>query len=448
MYPDLYYLSVAEKINRVQYRRKECEKMTYKKYLETASGRGICLGLERISELMEKLGNPQNKTKIIHVSGTNGKGSFCAMLSAVLKCSGYRTGNFSSPALTGITDSFRIDCEEITEKDFTEIMDIVYPVCESMTDKPTEFEILTAVAFELFARKQCDIAVVECGMGGDNDSTNVITAPLLSVITNVQKDHTAVLGKTIDEIATHKAGIIKPERPVFFGGTDMPEIIEKTAREKNSELFTVDYSKIKTCFPAPVCSLSGTLFTYKGMKINLSLIGTHQFKNAVNVLNCIEILKNNGLEIPYSAVKSGLASVKWRGRFEILRKNPLVIFDGSHNPDGVKNLSYTIEQCFGRKKMAFLIGVMADKDYECYADILREHMEIVFTVKPDNPRSLDCQTLAGSFSAKGIPAYAFHELEYGVKSAYSYAKEHDIPLIAMGSLYMYKDFVNALDKIS
>lgn len=419
----------------------------YINYLKESSSRGICLGLERISALMENLGNPQNKTKIIHVAGTNGKGSFCAMLSAVLKSAGYRTGNFSSPALTGITDNFRIDCEEITEKDFTEIMDIVYPTCESMTDKPTEFEILTAVAFELFVRKQCDIAIVECGMGGDTDSTNVIASPLMSVITNVQKDHTAILGKTIDEIATHKAGIIKPERPVFFGGGDIPEIIEKTAREKNSQLFTVDYSGIKTCFPAPICSLSGTSFMYRGMKINLSLIGTHQFENAVNVLNCIEILKNQGFEIPHSAIKSGLENVKWRGRFEILRKNPLVIFDGSHNPDGVENLSYTIEQCFGKKKIAFLIGVMADKDYDCYADILREHMEIVFTVTPDNPRSLDCQTLAGTFSENGIIAKAFPVLEDGVKSAYSYAKEHDLPLIAMGSLYMYKDFINALDKI-
>ena len=316
-----------------------------------------------------------------------------------------------------------------------------------MTDKPTEFEILTAIAFELFAHKKCDIAVVECGMGGDTDSTNVITAPVLSVITNVQKDHTAILGKTIDEIASHKAGIIKHGIPVFFGGGDIPEVIEKTAHEKKSQLFTIDYSDIKTCYPAPICSLSGTSFMYKGMKINLSLIGTHQFENAVSVLNCIEILKNQDFNIPYKAIKSGLASVKWHGRFEILRKNPLVIFDGAHNPDCVQNLSYTIEQCFGKNKMAFLIGVMADKDYNCYADILREHTELVFTVKPDNPRSLDCQTLAGSFSDKGIPACAFHDLEECVKSAYLYAKEKNIPLIAMGSLYMYNDFINTLEKI-
>ena len=396
---------------------------------------------------MEKLGNPQNKTKIIHIAGTNGKGSTGAMLSAILTSAGYKTGNFSSPALTGVTDYFRIDCMEISEKDFSEIMDIVYPACESMTDKPTEFEILTAVAFELFFRKNCDIAIVECGMGGDTDSTNIITAPVLSVITNIRKDHTNILGKTIGEIAEHKAGIIKRDCPVFFGDSDIPDIIVKTVREKNAELFTVDYSDIKTCYPAPVCSLSGTSFMYRGFQINLSLIGIHQFENAVNVLNCIEILKNNGLEIPYSAIKSGLANVKWHGRFEILRKNPLVIFDGAHNPDGVENLSHTLEQCFGKKKVVFLIGVMSDKDYTCYADILREHTETVFTVTPDNPRSLDCQTLAGSFSAHDIPVYAFSDLETGIKSACSYATEKNLPLIAMGTLYMYRDFITALDRI-
>ena len=419
----------------------------YIKYLKKSSGRGIHLGLERISGLMEKLGNPQDRTKIIHVAGTNGKGSFCAMLSAVLTSAGYRTGNFSSPALTGITDYFRIDCTEISEKDFTEIMDIVYPVCESMTDKPTEFEILTAVAFVLFERKKCDVAIVECGMGGDTDSTNIITAPLLSVITNIQKDHTAILGNTIEEIASHKAGIIKQNCPVFFGDFDIPEIIEKTVREKNSELFTPDYSEIKTCYPAPVCSLSGTSFMYRGFQINLSLIGVHQFENAVNVLNCVEILKNNGLEIPYSAIKSGFQNVKWHGRFEVLRKNPLVIFDGSHNPDGVEYLSHTLEQCLGKQKIVFLIGVMADKDYTCYADILREHIDTVFTVTPNNPRSLDCRYLAEMFAYNGVPPFAFPDLESGIKIAYHYAKKNNLPLIAMGTLYMYKDFTEILDKI-
>ncbi len=425
--------------------------MTYKdasEYLKKASGRGSCLGLERISVLMEKLGNPQNKTKIIHVTGTNGKGSFSAMLTAVLKSSGYRVGSFSSPAITDATDSFRIDCNEISESDFAEIMNIIYPVCEDMDDKPTEFEILTAMAFELFFLKNCDIAVVECGMGGDLDSTNVITSPVLSVITNVRKDHCSFLGNTINEIASHKAGIIKPDRPIFFGGEDIPEIIVKTAENNHSELFTADWSDILFNYPESVFTLSGTYFTYKGMKINLSLLGTYQLNNAVNVLNCIEILRNQGIDIPYKAIKNGMENVKWHGRFEILRKNPLVIFDGSHNPDGIERTAESLEQYFGRKRVVLLIGVMADKEYNLYADILGEYIDCVFTVRPDNPRSLDCQTLAGTFSEKGIPACAFHELEWGVESAYSYAKEKNLPLIALGSLYMYREFTEALDKIS
>lgn len=419
--------------------------MTYSEsleYIKKASGRGSRLGLKRISELMEKLGNPQDKTKIIHVTGTNGKGSFSAMLTSVLKNAGYKVGNFSSPAITKVTDSFRIDCAEISENDFSEIMDIIYPVCESMDDKPTEFEILTALAFELFFCKKCDIAVVECGMGGDLDSTNVIKSPVLSVITNVRKDHCSFLGNTIDEIASHKAGIIKLDRPVFFGGEDVPEIVVQTARKNNSELFTISPCDIKAEY-----SLSGTQFTYRDMKINLSLLGTYQLNNAVNVLNCIEILKNQGFDIPDNAVKNGLNNAKWHGRFEILRRNPPVIFDGSHNPDGITRTAESIEKYFN-SRVVMLIGVMADKEYNLYADILGKYIDCVFTVKPDNPRSLDCQTLAGTFSEKGIPACAFHELEWGVQSAYSYAREKNLPLIALGSLYMYREFTEALDKIS
>lgn len=425
--------------------------MTYNdslEYLKKASHRGSCLGLERITVLMEQLGNPQNKVKIIHVTGTNGKGSFSAMLASVLKSSGYRVGSFSSPAITKVTDSFRINCEEISENDFAEIMEVIYPVCESMDDKPTEFEVLTAVAFEMFVRKNCDIAVVECGMGGDTDSTNIISAPLLSVITNVRKDHCTFLGNTIEEIAFHKAGIIKHGRPFFFGSAEIPEIITKTAQQKNCELFTADWSDILFNYPESVYTLSGTQFTYKGMKINLSMVGTYQLTNAVNVLNCIEILKNQGIDIPYRAVKDGLNNAKWHGRFEILRKNPLVIFDGSHNPDGISCTAESLKQYFGKKRVVLLIGVMADKEYNLYADILNEHIDCVFTVTPDNPRSLDCQTLAGTFSEKGIPACAFHELEYGVQSAYLYAKEKNLPLIALGSLYMYREFTDALNKIS
>lgn len=417
-------------------------------YMKKAAERGSKLGLSRIEKLLGIIGNPQNKIKTIHVSGTNGKGSFGAMLCSVLKTSGYTVGSFSSPAITKVNDSFRINCEEISDKEFALIINDIAPICESMKDKPTEFEVLTAAAFELFFRSNCDIAVVECGMGGDLDSTNVISSPLLSVITNVQKDHCGFLGNTIEEIAAHKAGIIKYGRPVFFGGDigNIPQSIINAAKEKSSHLFTKNRSEIKCSFPESVFSLSGTQFNYKGMNINLPLLGTYQIDNVANVLNCIEILKDEGLEISNNAVKNGIETAKWHGRFEVLRKKPIVIFDGSHNPDGIRYAAESIKFYFKDSKIALLVGVMADKEYELYADILGELIDECFAVTPNNPRSLKSEILAESFAEKGIGSSAFENLDDGVKAAYAHAKSRNIPLIALGSLYMYREFISALEK--
>lgn len=418
-------------------------------YLKTASIRGSKLGLERITKLLEMLGNPQNKVKIIHIAGTNGKGSFGAMLSSILKSAGYLTGGFSSPAITEVTDSFRINGNEISREELGNLICSISPLCESLYDKPTEFEILTAAAYKLFAEKNCDIALVECGMGGDLDSTNALNSPLLSVITNVQKDHCGFLGNTIEEIASHKAGIIKQGRPVFFGGDsdNIPQPILNAAKEKSAALFTKSWSDIKTNFPEPVYNLYGISFNYKGMAIKLPLLGTYQLENAVNVLNCVEILRNEGLKIPYQAVKEGISKAKWHGRFELLRKNPAVIFDGSHNPDGIRCAAESIPLYFQNSKIALLIGVMADKEYDLYAEMLGDLTDRVFTVTPDNPRSLDSNILADSFSKKGIRAVPFSSLDDGVRSAYEYAASRRIPLIALGSLYMYREFIEALEKL-
>lgn len=285
-------------------------------------------------------------------------------------------------------------------------------------------------------------------MGGDLDSTNIIGSPLLSVITNVRKDHCGFLGNTIEEIAMHKAGIIKHGRPVFFGGDsdNVPQAIISAAKEKSAPLYTKDRSEIKCSLTESVFSLSGTSFNYKGMKIDLPLLGTYQPENAVNVFNCVEILRDEGLEIPYNAVKSGIENSKWHGRFEVLRKNPTVVFDGSHNPDGIKYAAESIELYFKNSKITLLIGVMADKEYELYADMLGGLIDRCFAVSPDNPRSLASEILAESFARKGIDSSAFDNLENGVKAAYDHAKNKDIPLIALGSLYMYREFVEALEK--
>ena len=414
--------------------------------LRKASGRGIIPGLSRITALLSLMGDPQEKVPVVHVSGTNGKGSFGAMLCSVLTSAGYRTGSFSSPALTGVTDSFRINCREISEKAFAEEIMEVAVYCEKMEDKPTEFEMLTAAAYDIFAREKCDIAVVECGLGGDEDSTNIITSPLLSVITNVRLDHCGILGDTPAEIAFHKAGIIKPGRPVYYGGGrgEALDVIAERAASLGSELFTPENNGIRLISD----TLDGTDLAYNGREYHLSLLGSYQLENVRNVLECVEIMRTLGLDIPEKAVTEGLADVKWHGRFELLSREPIVIADGAHNPDGITRAAESIRRYFGENGVALLIGVMADKDYSCYPEILDGLIAKAFTVRPANKRSLDSKALAEVFTSHGIEAEAFSELPDGVHAAYGYACERGVPLIALGSLYMYKEFTEALGQAS
>lgn len=410
--------------------------------LKKASEHGSKLGLERIRELCEKLGSPQNFCKTIHIAGTNGKGSFGAMMSAILTRAGYVTGSFSSPALTDVTDSFRINCESITDAELESILADIAPLYEKTTDKPTEFEVLTAAAFELFRRKKCDIALVECGMGGDTDSTNVIESPLLSVITNIAADHTAFLGSTLKEIARHKAGIIKPRRPVLYGGNsgEALEIISDFTEKNGSELTITDHGKITVT----ECSIHGTKYIHEDFgALESRLPGTYQKYNISNVLTAVEMLRKEGIAIPDSAVKQGISSAQWHGRFELVSHDPIIIFDGAHNPDGIIQAAESIKTYIGGK-VVLLIGVMADKEYWLYPEILGEYTDKAFTVIPDNPRSLDSDILARSFAEKNIEAQACGTVSNGLKSAVDYAKKHELPLVALGSLYMYREFINSL----
>ncbi len=416
--------------------------MTYTEVLEKlkkASLLGSVLGLSRIENLLELLDNPQDKLKIIHVSGTNGKGSFSAMLSAVLTEAGYKTGVFSSPSLVTVNDSFRIDCESVSDDFFAEIMSEVFEKAEQMSESPTEFELLTAAAFQMFYRAECDVCVIECGLGGDTDSTNIIKSPVLSVITNVQLDHCGILGNSIMEIAMHKSGIIKNNCPVLYGGDRDKafEVISKKADDLNAELFFAD----KTLLSDVNVTVNGTEFSFGNYKnLRLSLVGSYQSENAANVLTAIEVLKKYGFVIADDAVYKGFENTVWQGRFEVVRKNPPVIFDGAHNPCGMIEAVRTVKSCFGEGKTAVLMGVMADKEYCLYADMIREIADTVFTVTPDNPRSLSAVELADYFNKNNVKATAYETFADGLNASLDYAKEKNIPLIVMGSLYMYREF--------
>lgn len=408
--------------------------------LKEASRSGSRLGLERIYELASLLGDPQDKLKIVHVAGTNGKGSFCAMLASVLCAQGYKTGMFSSPFMLSENDCIRINGKPVSEKIFAEGIFKAYAASEKMRDKPTEFELLTAAAFLILSEQGCEYAVIECGMGGDGDSTNIIRQPLLSVITNVSLDHCAFLGNTVSEIASHKAGIIKPGVPVFFGDDDKEafELINRTAEYKGSELYTSD------SYHCPHLDENGISLEYKGRKYSVPLFGNYQYKNLVSVLCCIDILRSLGIVLDEEAVDAGLSEVRWEGRFEKLSSDPVIIFDGAHNYAGMEYLCSTMVSYFKGVKPAILIGVLSDKDYPSYVAMLRPLVRRAFTVSPNNPRALDSKVLADVFNSSGLDSAAYPSIHSGFTAAYNYCSDNKCPLVVIGSLYMYKDIVNEI----
>jgi dihydrofolate synthase/folylpolyglutamate synthase len=359
------------------------------------------------------------------------------MLSCILNAQGYKTGLFSSPFVTRVNESIQLDDSEISDNEFAELIGDIMPVAEAMDEPPTEFEITTAAAFEYFSKKNCDVAVIECGLGGDMDSTNVIEAPLLSVITNVEADHSAFLGNTIAEIAAHKAGIIKKGCPVLFGGNSMEALEVISEKAINSKIFTVDYSNLSNIS----CTLWGSTFNFGEQNFSLSMLGIYQPYNAAIAISAVEILRKNGLDISNKAVYEGLKNARLNGRFELIKENPIVIFDGSHNPHGVNAAIESIKNYFDGK-VVLLMGVMADKEYPEMVKTLSEVAAKAFTVKPKNPRALDSKLLADEFIRNGVDAEFSTELSAGVQKAITYAEQHQLPLIALGSLYMYSEFMN------
>ncbi len=413
------------------------------RFIHSVEWQGSRPGLSRITELLSRLGHPEQGLRAVHVAGTNGKGSFCAMLESVLRHAGYRTGLFVSPYIEEFEERIQCDGHLIEREELAEIVTEIAPVCRSMEDLPTEFEILTAIGFVYFKKKQVEVAVIECGMGGRLDSTNVLCAPLLSVITGVALDHVQFLGDTVEKIAAEKAGIIKAGRPVLYGGRDQAAgaVIAAKASELGAPRVEKDFDAIENV----TCSLDGTVFDYKAYKaIHLPLIGCHQAENGASVLEAVDILRREGLNITDKALREGLASVVWKGRMERLSDRPLVLFDGGHNEEGVKAAVKTVKVCLGEQKLLVVSGVMRDKDYETIAKSLATISHTVYTVTPENPRALPAEDYAAVFHAQGASAISCSDFETAVKQAYARAKAEDIPLLCVGSLYAYGAFKKVL----
>ena len=397
-------------------------------------------GLERIGELCERLSHPERKLKFIHVAGTNGKGSTSAMLDSVLRAAGYKTGLYTSPFIRVFNERMRINGENIGDGELAELTDYIKPIAEQMEDKPTEFELITALAFEYFARHNCDVVILEAGMGGRLDSTNIIDTSVLSIITGIALDHTAFLGDTVEKIAAEKAGIIKSGVPVIYGGTDevAENVIKLKAEEMNSHFTCVDYGKLKI----NSFLLDGTSFDvgeYKDLKIKL--LGSYQPRNATIVVSAIEALRNSGFDISDSALYNGLLSARWQGRFEILSQKPLIVFDGAHNPQGIEAAVESIKLYFKQEKVCIVTGVLRDKDYTYIAEMLSRVALRAFTFTPDSPRALDAEDYAKTLSSQGIDAIACKSVADALANAREYAISAGCPVICAGSLYAYAEII-------
>ena len=430
--------------------------MTYTQaldFIHSTCWKGSRPGLERTIELTARLGNPQNSLKFIHIAGTNGKGSTSAMLAAILQKAGYRVGLYTSPFIIRFNERMRVGGQDIPDDELAEITEFVKPHAEAMTDTPTEFELITAIALVYFARHACDYVVFEVGMGGRLDSTNIIPPETVaaSVITGIAMDHTAFLGDTPEQIAAEKAGIIKAGVPVVFGGNHAPvgslpssdalataescaRVIREKAAEAGAPYVETDHAKLENIR----ADLFGADFDFGERKdLHISLAGLYQPYNTATVLTVIDLLRERGLTVPEEAIREGLASVKWPARFEILSKEPLIIADGGHNPEGIDAAIESVKTYFKEKKILLLTGVMADKDYDRMVSRMGEVASRAFCVRPANDRALDPVKYAESFRAIGIPAEGYATVAEGVRAAAETAKREGKALLCLGSLYMY-----------
>ncbi|MEE0946096.1 MAG: folylpolyglutamate synthase/dihydrofolate synthase family protein [Acutalibacteraceae bacterium] len=420
--------------------------MNYKEtldYIHSVSNFFCKPGLERIGELCEKMGNPQNRLKFIHVAGTNGKGSFCAMLSTVLNEAGLKTGLYTSPYIVEFNERIAVNGKMIDNDSLSEITEYVKQYADTLSDKPTEFEIITAVAFEYFARQNCDVVVLECGLGGRFDATNIINNAVLSVITGISIDHTAFLGNTVKEIAYEKAGIIKENTPCLWCGqnNEASQVIASVCKDMNSPFNTVDGSLLNV----KEYSLNKTVFDYGNlMNIEISLLGSYQPYNSVNVINAVRLLKDIGYNITDENLKTGLKNTVWKARFELLCSNPVVIADGAHNPEGIENAVISIKKYFGNKKVNIVTGVMKDKDYNYIAKCLSKVADCVYCIKPDNPRALPSQEYRDVFLSMGVNASAYDDIQNAVEASLTNSLNNNVPTVTLGSLYMYSDVVKAV----
>ena len=402
-------------------------------YIESVSWKGSRPGLERVRELLDRMGCPEKQLKYVHIAGTNGKGSTAAMTASILQKAGYKTGLYTSPHIYRFHERIRVDGVDISDEDLAAITEYVQPMAQAMADHPTEFELVFCIAIEYFKRVGCDIVVLEVGMGGAMDATNTIPVPEVAVITNIGLDHTGFLGNTVEQIATEKCGIFKDggSAVVYRSTPGVEEVFEKTAAAHGMQLKKADFDSLRLISH----SLEGQVFDCGSRKnIQLPLLGEHQLHNASVVLSIADTLIEKGWKISEEHIRAGLREVSWPGRFHIVKRDPLFIVDGGHNPQCLESLVQNIIDYLPGRKIVALTGVLADKDYgEMYKPVMPYISKFV-CITPPNDRKLESAELAKHLRSAGAEAQAAESIPHGVALAQELAGSDGV-VLCFGSLY-------------
>ncbi len=417
-------------------------------YIEELGKLGSVMGLASMENLCEKLGNPQQDLSFIHIAGTNGKGSVLAFLSEILKAAGYRTGRYLSPVIFEYRERMQVNGRNISQKDLCRLMTDMKEICQELVKEgrpqPTAFEVETAMAFRYFKEKNCQIVVLETGMGGLLDATNIIPSPLVTVFTAIGFDHMKVLGGTLKEIAQNKAGIMKPGTlaAALKGEREVMEVLEGKAKELQVPLYTADPAQARGIRRSP----KKQVFSYRNYKnITIRLGGVYQIDNAVLALTAAELLKQAGFPIPEKALYQGFANAFWPGRFQVLGKDPCFIADGAHNWQGAVRLRETLQFYFTNRRIIYIIGVLRDKDQDKILQELCPLASQVLTIPTKGERGLSSYELAVKAKEYHDNVSALDSVQEAVELAYLLA-DKDTVITAFGSLSYLGELIKVVEK--
>ncbi len=420
--------------------------MTYeeaKAYLAEISHSGIVLGLDTMRELLARLDNPQEKLQFVHIAGTNGKGSTLAFISTILQCAGYTVGRYASPRVFKYEEFVQVNGENIEREALCRYVRQIKNVITSMEadglERPTLFEVETVIGFLYFVEMECDVVVLECGLGGRDDATNVVDNILCNVLTPIGMDHMGFLGDTLEEITEVKAGIIKNRAPVCMGRQQKRArlVIEKVCGRMGCPLIQTDDSRLHIYDELEYAQDGAPMirFDYKYLTdLRIRLIGRYQVDNAVLAIEAAKVMDDWGLTVSTEHIREGLAKTVWPGRFETIAMKPQVIVDGAHNPHGMKQLKESLEYYFEGRRIVGIMGVLADKAYDEECEMMAPLFDKFFTVTPpENPRALEAEKLAAVLDLFHNDVTACESIEAAVDAALEDAKEEDV-IIIFGSL--------------